>query len=183
MSRYKLSINFTEEALKLIHDNHQRLALAKADEGKVGKEVVWVTPPLSEHNIFQWRENPMLDFSTEKIQNVKLSECVDANEYAVYNGKNHYEIPTFGLAKEVTVNNQVREEGNLINDITLPYTHMEVMASDKKVKIFLTDSVDDGKVISKQFSNALEVEFHDNETEKTITYDCEKGIFISVDNA
>ena len=159
MSRYKLSINFTEEALKLIHDNHQRLAFAKAAEGKVGKEVVWVTAQLSEHNLFQWSENPMLDSATEKIQKVKFSECVDANEYAVYNGMNRYEIPTFGLAKEVTVNNQVREEGNPINDITLPYTHMEVMVADKKVK------------------------FHDNETEKTITYDCEKGMFISADNA
>ena len=36
MSSYKLNINFTEEALKVIYAAHQKLALTKAVAGKIG---------------------------------------------------------------------------------------------------------------------------------------------------
>lgn len=209
MSSYKLNINFTEEALKIIYAAHQKLALTKAVAGNMGKSVIWVATLPFERNAIEWKQNYMLyssreevqnganikklsdttaidnvvyDFSSAIFQNAKPSECVGVNEYAVHNAMDHYESLTFGLAQEVTVNGQTRE-GNPINALTLPYNHTAVMAPVEKVRIFLANSVDDGIVMSKQFSNAIEVEFRGNETEKTITYDCEKGMFIPADNA
>ena len=37
MSSYRLNINFTEEALKIIYAAHQKLALTKAVVGNMGK--------------------------------------------------------------------------------------------------------------------------------------------------
>ncbi len=209
MSSYRLNIHFTEEALKVIYAAHQKLALTKAVAGNMGKSVIWVATLPFERNAIEWKENYMLyssreevqnganikklsdttaidnvvyDFSSAIFQNAKPSECVGVNEYAVHNAMDHYESLTFGLAQEVTVNGQTRE-GNPINALTLPYNHTAVMAPVEKVRIFLANSVDDGIVMSKQFSNAIEVEFRGNETEKTITYDCEKGMFIPADNA
>lgn len=209
MSKYRLFINFTEEALKVIYAAHQRLALTKAVAGNMGKTVVWVSTLPFARNTIEWKENYMLyssmeevqnganikklsdataidnvvyDFSSAIFQNAKPSECVGANEYAVHNAMDQYDSLTFGLAQEVKVNGKTKE-GNPINALTLPYNHTAVMSPVEKVKIFLANSVDDGIVLSKQFSNAIEVEFRGNETEKTITYDCEKGMFIPADNA
>lgn len=209
MSSYKLNINFTEEALKVIYAAHQKLALTKAVAGNTGKSVVWVSTLPFARNVIEWKENYMLyssmeevqnganikklsdataidnvvyDFSSAVFQNAKSSECVSVNEYAVHNAMAQYDSLTFGLAQEVKVNGQTKE-GNPINALTLPYNHTAVMSPVEKVKIFLANSVDDGIVLSKQFSNAIEVEFRGNETEKTITYDCEKGMFIPADNA
>lgn len=207
MSSYKLNINFTEEALKTIYGAHQRVALTKAVEGNVGKAVIWVATLPFERNLIEWEENYMLyssreevqngatikklsdtnsidnvvyDFNSAIFQNAKPSDCVSANEYAVHNGMDSYESLTFGLAQEVKVNGQTKE-GNPINALTLPYNHTAVMSPVEKVRVFLASSVDDGIVMSKQFSNAIEVEFRGSETEKTITYDCAKGMFIPAD--
>lgn len=209
MSSYKLNINFTEEALKVIYAAHQKLALTKAVAGNMGKSVVWVSTLPFARNAIEWKENYMLyssmeevqnganikklsdaaaidnvvyDFSSAVFQNAKSSDCVSTNEYAVHNAMDQYDSLTFGLAQEVKVNGQTKE-GNPINALTLPYNHTAVMSPVEKVKIFLANSVDDGIVLSRQFSNAIEVEFRGNETEKTITYDCEKGMFIPADNA
>lgn len=209
MSSYRLNINFTEEALKVIYAAHQKLALTKAVAGNMGKAVVWVSTLPFARNTIEWKENYMLyssmeevqnganikklsdtsaidnvvyDFSSAIFQNAKSSDCVSANEYAVHNAMDQYGSLTFGLAQEVKVNGQTKE-GNPINALTLPYNHTAVMSPVEKVKIFLANSVDDGIVLSKQFSNAIEVEFRGNEIEKTITYDCEKGMFIPADNA
>lgn len=209
MSSYKLNINFTEEALKVIYAAHQKLALTKAVAGNMGKSVVWVSTLPFARNAIEWKENYMLyssmeevqnganikklsdaaaidnvvyDFQSAVFQNAKSSDCVSANEYAVHNAMDQYDSLTFGLAQEVKVNGQTKE-GNPINALTLPYNHTAVMSPVEKVKIFLANSVDDGIVLSRQFSNAIEVEFRGNETEKTITYDCEKGMFIPADNA
>ena len=209
MSNYKLNIHFTEKALKDIYAEHQRLALTKEVLGNKGKSVVWVSTLPFARNTIEWKENYMLyssmeevqnganikklsdtsaidnvvyDFSSAIFQNAKSSDCVSANEYAVHNAMDQYGSLTFGLAQEVKVNGQTKE-GNPINALTLPYNHTAVMSPVEKVKIFLANSVDDGIVLSKQFSNAIEVEFRGNEIEKTITYDCEKGMFIPADNA
>ncbi|MBP3459983.1 MAG: hypothetical protein J6K58_12305 [Lachnospiraceae bacterium] len=208
MSKYKLNINFTEEALKVIYSAHQRVALTKAVQGNVGKSVIWVATLPFERNMIEWEENYMLYSSREEVQNgasikklsdttaidnvvyefdsaifqnAKPSDCVSANEYAVHNAMDNYESLTFGLAQEVKVNGQTKK-GNPINALTLPYNHTAVMAPVEKVRVFLANSVDDGIVMSKQFSNAIEVEFRGGETEKTITYDCEKGMFIPAAN-
>lgn len=209
MSKYKLNINFTEEALKVIYSANQRVALTKAVQGNVGKSVIWVATLPFERNMIEWEENYMLyssreeaqngasikklsdttaidnvvyEFDSAIFQNAKPSDCVSANEYAVHNAMDSYECLTFGLAQEVKVNGQTKE-GNPINALTLPYNHTAVMAPVEKVRVFLANSVDDGIVMSKQFSNAIEVEFRGSETEKTITYDCEKGMFIPTENA
>lgn len=208
MSKYKLNINFTDEALKVIYSANQRVALTKAVQGNVGKAVIWVATLPFERNMIEWEENYMLYSSREEVQNgasikklsdttaidnvvyefdsavfqnAKPSECVSVNEYAVHNTMDSYESLTFGLAQEVKVNGQTKE-GNPINALTLPYNHTAVMAPVEKVRVFLANSVDDGIVMSKQFSNAIEVEFRGSETEKTITYDCEKGMFIPTEN-
>lgn len=208
MSKFKLNINFTEEALKVIYKAHQKLAITKAVEGNVGKAVIWVATLPFKSNVVEWAQNYMLyssreevmngasikklsdtvaidnvvyDFDSAVFQNAKPSECVGVNEYAVHNAMDSYDSLTFGLAQEVVVNGQTKQ-GNPINALTLPYNHTAVMAPVEKVRIFLANSVDDGIVMSKQFSNAIEVEFRGDETEKTITYDCEKGMFIPAEN-
>lgn len=208
MSKFKLNINFTEEALKVIYKAHQKLAITKAVEGNVGKAVIWVATLPFKSNVVEWAQNYMLyssreevmngasikklsdtvaidnvvyDFDSAVFQNARPSECVGVNEYAVHNAMDSYDSLTFGLAQEVVVNGQTKQ-GNPINALTLPYNHTAVMAPVEKVRIFLANSVDDGIVMSKQFSNAIEVEFRGDETEKTITYDCEKGMFIPAEN-
>lgn len=208
MSNYKLNINFTEEALKVIYKAHQKLALTKAVGGNTGKSVIWVATLPFKSNQIEWQEDYMLYSSMEEVQNganirklsdtvaidnvvydfesavfqdARPADCVSTNEYAVHNAMTHYDSLTFGLAQEVKVNGKIKQ-GNPINALTLPYNHTAVMSPIEKVKIFLANSVDDGIVMSKQFSNAIEVEFRGNETEKSITYDCEKGMFIPAEN-
>ena len=208
MSNYKLNIKFTEAALDVIYKAHQKLALTKAVGGNMGKSVIWVATLPFKNNTIEWTENYMLyssmeevqnganisklsdtvaidkvvyDFEDATFQNAKEDDCVGINEYAVHNTMHQYDSLTFGLAQGVKVNGKVKQ-GNPINALTLPYNHTAVMAPIEKVRIFLANSVDDGIVMSKQFSNAIEVEFCGNETEKTIIYDYEKGMFIPADN-
>lgn len=68
--------------------------------------------------------------------------------------------------------------GNPINVLTVPYNHMAVMSPKEKIKVFLAADLDNGVVISREFSNALEVEYVGNETEKTVVYDQKSGMFI-----
>lgn len=208
MSNYKLNIHFTEKALKDIYAEHQRLALTKEVLGNKGKSVVWVSTLPFVRNTIEWEENYIIyssveevhnganieklsdvtaidnvvyDFSSAVFRNPKPSDCVNANEYAVHNAMDRYDSLTFGLAQEVKVNGRA-QKGNPINALPLPYNHTAVMSPTGKVKIFLASSVNDGIVMSKQFSNAIEVEFCGDETEKTITYDYEKGMLIPTDN-
>ena len=117
MSSYRLNINFTEEALKVIYAAHQKLALTKAVAGNMGKAVVWVSTLPFARNTIEWKENYMLyssmeevqnganikklsdtsaidnvvyDFSSAIFQNAKSSDCVSANEYAVHNAMDQY---------------------------------------------------------------------------------------------
>lgn len=208
MSHYKLNIKFTEDALKTIYKANQSLALTKTVTGNNGKEVIWVSTLPFKSNSIEWDENYMIyssreevqngafiqklsearaidnvvyDFESAIFQNASASDCVSLNEYAVHNKMKQYDCLTFGLAQDVVVNGQTRP-GNPINALTLPYNHTAVMAPVEKVKIFLANSVNDGIVLSKEFSNAIEVEFGDGEVEKTIAYDCEKGMFILAEN-
>lgn len=208
MSLYRLNIKFTEDGLDVIYKAHQRLTLTKAVEGSAGKSVIWVATLPFKSNAIEWTDDYMLyssvdevqngasisklsdttandnvvyDFANTTFQNAKPADCVSINEYAVSNTMHQYDNLTFGLAQEVKVNGMVKQ-GNPINALTLPYNHTAVMKPIEKVRVFLANSVDDGIVMSKQFDNAIEVEFHDDETEKTITYDCKKGMFVSDGN-
>lgn len=208
MSLYRLNIEFTEDGLDVIYKAHQRLTLTKAVEGSAGKSVIWVATLPFKSNAIEWTDDYMLyssvdevqngasisklsdtmandnvvyDFANTTFQNAKPADCVGINEYAVSNTMHQYDNLTFGLAQEVKVNGMVKQ-GNPINALTLPYNHTAVMKPIEKVRVFLANSVDDGIVMSKLFSNAIEVEFRDDETEKTITYDCEKGMFVVTRN-
>ena len=69
MSSYRLNINFTEEALKIIYAAHQKLALTKAVVGNMGKAVIWVATLPFERNAIEWKQNYMLYSSREEVQN------------------------------------------------------------------------------------------------------------------
>lgn len=207
MSKYKLNVQFTEDALKVIYASGEKLALTKEVSGDKGTSVIWVSTAPFENNSIEWEKDCLLyssrqeiqngatinklseteaitgilyDFDSAIFQNAQAASCVGRNEYGVHNDMDDYSALTFGLAQAVMVNGQ-KKQGNPINAITLPYNHTAVMSPIEKVKVFLGASTDDGVVITREFSNAIEVEFRGDETEKTVTYDFAKGMFIPVD--
>lgn len=204
MSKYKLKVSFTEEALKTIYAAGEKLAITKEVSGDRGSSVVWVAAAPFEENFIEWENNCQLYASRQEVQNgaiiEKLSDveaipalvydfesavfgnahtsaCVGRNEYAVQNEMSEYGTLTFGLAQAVMVNGEV-QYGNPINAITLPCNHTCVMSPVEKLKVFLGGNLNNGVVVSREFSSAIEVEYRGNETEKTIAYDFAIGMFI-----
>ena len=207
MSKYKLNVKFTDEALRVIYASGEKLSLTKEVSGDKGKSVIWVATSPFKSNSIEWEQNFLIYSSRQEVQNgatiKKLSDaeamtgvlyefedaifqnahadgCVGKNEYGIHNGMEEYSALTFGLAQAVTVNGET-QEGNPVNAISIPYNRNCVMSPVEKVKVFLGGHTDNGVVVTKEFSNAICVEFRGNETEKTITYDCVKGMFIPVE--
>ncbi len=204
MSKYKVEIKFATDALKAIYAAGERLAITKEVTGNKGKSVTWVSTLPFENNVIEWEEDYLLYASRQEVQagamisklseevgvcgamysfesgifqNARAVECVGKNEYGLQNGMDMYPHLSFGLAQPVRVNDEL-QMGNPINVLTVPYNHMAVMSPKEKIKVFLAADLDNGVVISREFSNALEVEYVGNETEKTVVYDQKSGMFI-----
>lgn len=204
MSKYKVTIKFTPKALKAIYAAGERLALTKEVVGNKGKSVTWVSTLPFESNVIEWEEDYLLYASRQETQagavisklseesaicgtmysfedgifeNAHTAECVGKNEYGLQNCMDMYPYLSFGLAQPVRVNDEF-QAGNPINVLTVPYNHMAVMSPREKIKIFLAADLDNGVVISREFSNSLEVEYIGTDTEKTVVYDYESGMFV-----
>lgn len=121
--------------------------------------------------------NAMYSFESGIFQDAHSADCVGKNEYGLQNGMDMYPYLSFGLAQPVRVNDEL-QMGNPINVVTVPYNHMVVMSPKEKIKIFLAADLDNGVVLTREFSNALEVEYVGNDTEKTVAYDFKNGMFI-----
>lgn len=206
MSNYKLNINFSDAALQTIYSAGQKLALVKTVEGDSGEPVIWVAALPFENNVIEWENNYQLyasreeaihgatisklsetegitdlafDFKDGIFQNAQPNRRVGANEYGIHNAMNAYASLTFGLAEAVRVNGEL-QRGKPINAILLPYNHTAVMSPVEKVQVFLANSIDDGVVQTKEFSNVINLTYSGNEVEKSIRYDETKGIFVPV---
>lgn len=206
MSNYKLNINFSDAALQTIYSAGQKLALVKTVEGDSGEPVIWVATLPFENNVIEWENNYQLyasreeaihgatisklsetegitdldfDFKDGIFQNAQPNRRVGANEYGIHNAMNAYASLTFGLAEAVRVNGEL-QRGKPINAILLPYNHTAVMSPVEKVQVFLANSIDDGVVQTKEFSNVINLTYSGNEVEKSIRYDETKGIFVPV---
>lgn len=204
MSSYRLIVKFPKEALNAIYAAGEMLAITKEVAGNKGKSVTWVATSPFEVNTIEWEEEYLLyssrqetqsgarisklseeqavsailyQFENAVFQNAKAADEVGKNEYGVQNAMDMYPYLSFGLAQPVRVNDEL-QMGNPINAITLPYNHIAVMSPKERVKIFLAANVDNGVVITKEFSNAIEIEYEGSVSERTIEYDCQKGIFI-----
>lgn len=204
MSTYKLNITFTDAALETIYAAGQKLAIVKHVEGDSGSPVIWVSTLPFENNVIEWENNYQLYASRQEamngatisklsettgitslefafkegfFQDAQTSKMVGSNEYGVHNAMDAYPSLTFGLAEAVRVNGEL-QTGKPINAILLPYNHTAVMSPIEKVQVFLANDIDDGVVQTREFSNAIEVTFRGNETEKSIRYDELKGIYV-----
>lgn len=204
MSNYKLIVKFTKDALNAIYTSGERLAITKEVAGNKGKSVTWVSTLPFEVNTIEWEEEYLLyssrqetqsgayisklseeqavsgvlyQFENAVFQNAKAADCVGKNEYGVRNEMNMYPYLSFGLAQPVRVNDEL-QMGNPINAVTLPFNHAAVMAPRERLKVFLAADVDNGVVITREFSNAIDVEYEGSVSEKTIVYDEVNGIFI-----
>lgn len=206
MSNYKLNVSFSDEALKTIYAAGQKLAIVKSVEGDSGSPVVWVATLPFGNNEVEWQNNYQLyasrqeamhgatisklseiagiteliyDFKDGIFQNAHPSNMAGANEYGIHNVMSEYASLTFGLAEAVKVNGET-QAGKPINAILLPYNHTAVMSPIEKIQVFLANDIDDGVVQTKEFSNKIELVYSGNETEKTIRYDEQKGLFVPV---
>ncbi len=206
MSKYSLNITFSDAALDTIYRAGQKLAAVKTVEGDGGEPVIWVATLPFESNTIEWENNYELyasreesmhgatikklsetegitnlafDFQDGAFKSARTSKAVGSNEYGIHNAMDAYACLTFGLAEAVRVNGEL-QSGKPINAILLPYNHTAVMSPVEKVRVFLSNSIDDGVVQTREFSNSIEVTYTGNESEKSIRYDETKGIFVPV---
>lgn len=206
MSKYNLNIHFSDAALQTIYAAGQKLALVKTVEGDSGTPVIWVATLPFENNTVEWENNYQLyasreeamhgatisklsetagitnlafDFQGGIFKNAQPNKMVGSNEYGIHNDMDAYASLTFGLAEAVRVNGEM-QTGKPINAILLPYNHTAVMSPVEKVQVFLANSIDDGVVQTREFSNVINLTYTGNETEKSIRYDETKGIFVPV---
>lgn len=204
MSKYKLVVKLTVDALKAAYAAGEKLAITKEVTGNKGKSVTWVSTLPFETNVIEWEETYMLyasrqetqagaviskiseetaicgamySFESGFFQNAHSVDCVGKNEYGLQNCMDMYPYLSFGLAQPVRVNDEL-QMGNPINVVTVPYNHMAVMSPKEKIKVFLAADLDNGVVLTREFSNALEVEYVGNDAEKTVVYDFKSGMFI-----
>lgn len=204
MSNYELQINFTEDALKAIYAAGEKLIITKEVAGNKGSSVCWVSTLPFLKNTIKWSEEYMLyasreeamngatidklsevdalsellyDFDNAIFENAHTSSSVGTNEYGLTNKMDQYSYLTFGLAQKVTVNG-AGTDGRPINAVTLPYNHTATFSPIEKVKVFLANDLNNGMVITKEFSNTIDVTYSGTESKKTITYDTSRGIFV-----
>lgn len=207
MNNYELEIKFTEEGLKAIYAAGEKLILTKEVAGNKGKSVCWVSTLPFLNNIVKWTEEYMLyasreeamngatinklsdvdaiseliyDFDNAIFDNAHTSTAVGKNEYGVSNQMDDYSTLTFGLAQEVKVNG-TSTEGRPINAVTLPFNHTATFSPIERVRVFLANDLNNGMVITKEFSNTIDVVYSGTDVKKTIAYDTEKGMFVPVD--
>lgn len=206
MSKYKLNVTLSDAALQTIYGAGQKLAIVKAVAGNSGVPVVWVSTLPFESNVIEWeneyqiyasREEAMhgatisklsetagitnlsFDFKDGIFQNAQPSQMVGANEYGIHNAMDAYPSLTFGLAEAVRVNGEL-QPGKPINAVLLPYNHTAAMSPIEKIQVFLAGDINDGVVQTRELSNAIELTYEGNDTEKAIRYDETKGIFVPV---
>lgn len=206
MNNYELEIQFTEDALKAIYAAGEKIVITKEVAGNKGKTVCWVSTLPFLNNSIKWTEEYMLYASREEVMNgatiTKLSDVdaiseliydfdnaifdnahtssvVGKNEYGLSNQMDEYSYLTFGLAQKVNVNG-MRTEGRPINAVTLPYNHTATFSPIEKVRVCLANNLNNGMVITKEFSTAIDVTYSGTETKKTIAYDSTKGMFVPV---
>lgn len=204
MSNYELQINFTEDALKAIYAAGEKLIITKEVAGNKGSSVCWVSTLPFLKNTIKWSEEYMLyasreeamngatidklsevdalsellyDFDNAIFENAHTASSVGTNEYGLTNKMDQYSYLTFGLAQKVTVNG-TGTDGRPINAVTLPYNHTATFSPIEKVKVFLANDLNNGMVITKEFSNTIDVTYSGTESAKTIAYDASKGIFV-----
>lgn len=207
MNSYELQINFTEDALKAIYAAGEKLIITKEVAGNKGRSVCWVSTLPFLKNTIKWTEEYMLyasreeamngatidklsevdalsellyDFKDAIFENAHGSSSVGTNEYGLTNKMNQYNYLTFGLAQKVTVNG-TGTEGRPINAVTLPYNHTATFSPIERVRVCLSNDLNNGMVITKEFSNSINVTYSGTETAKTIEYDTSRGIFVPVD--
>ncbi|MCH5261840.1 MAG: hypothetical protein J1F42_02920 [Lachnospiraceae bacterium] len=206
MSHYKLNVDFSDAALQSIYGAGMKLAIVKTVEGDKGSPVIWVSTLPFENNTIEWEEeyqlyasrqeamhgatisklsetagitNLSFDFKDGIFQNAHSSDAVGENEYGLRNAMNAYSSLTFGLSEAVRVNGEL-QKGKPINAVSVLYNHQAVMSPIEKVQVFLANDINDGVVHTREFSNAIEVVYEDNDVEKSIRYDESKGIFVPV---
>lgn len=207
MSNYELEIQFTEDALKAIYTAGEKLILTKEVAGSKGKSVCWVSTLPFLDNTIKWSEEYMLyasreeamngatinklsdvdaiseliyDFDNAIFDNAHTSSTVGKNEYGLSNQMDQYPYLTFGLAQKVTING-TGTEGRPINAITLPYNHTATFSPIEKIRVFLANDLNNGMVITKEFSNAIDLTYSGTDVKKTIAYDTTRGMFVPVD--
>lgn len=206
MNNYELIINFTKEDLEAIYAAGEKLVITKEVAGNKGKPVSWISILPFLYNSVKWTEAYMLyasrneaqngatieklseaeadsellyDFTNAVFGNAHSSEYIGVNEYGVCNLMEPYSYLTFGLAQEASVNGDTLK-GSPINAVVLPYNHTATFSPIEKVNIFLANDIDNGMVITKEFSNTITVTYSGTETCHTIKYDSQKGIFVPV---
>lgn len=206
MSHYKLNVDFSDAALQSIYGAGMKLAIVKSVEGAKGSPVIWVSTLPFESNTIEWDEeyeiyssrqeamhgatinklsetlgitNLCFDFKDGMFGNAHSDDGVGANEYGVRNAMDAYPSLTFGLAEAVRVNGDL-QRGKPINAVSVLYNHQAVMSPIEKVQVFLANDINDGVVHTREFSNAIEVVYTDNDVEKSIRYNELKGIFVPV---
>lgn len=206
MNSYELNINFTKEDLETIYASGEKLVITKEVAGNKGKLVSWIVTLPFLKNCIRWTEAYMLyasrneaqngatieklseteadsellyDFNNAIFDNARSSEYIGVNEYGVCNQMDAYSYLTFGLAQEASVNGDTLE-GRPINAVVLPYNHTATFSPIEKVNIFLANDIDNGMVITKEFSNTITVTYSGTENCHSIKYDSQRGIFVPV---
>ena len=206
MSHYKLNVDFSDSALQNIYGAGMKLAIVKSVEGNSGVPVIWVSTLPFENNTIEWEEEYQLyasrqeamhgatisklsetlgitslafDFKDGTFQDAHSDDVVGENEYGIHNAMQAYPSLTFGLAEAVRVNGDL-QKGKPINAVSVLYNCKASMSPIEKVQVFLANDINDGVVHTREFSNAIEVIYEDNDVEKSIRYDETKGIFVPV---
>jgi hypothetical protein len=204
MAKYNLKMLIDNTTVKNFNHLNQKVVIVKEAEGS-SVDVAWVTFPPFEINSVSWEETYGVYASCSSIEGtakIAKSSYAEASEKQSYEfaegifqppvpdsslGNSTYEVKnsmtdtdmlTFGLAQNVVANG-VNYEGNPINAVQVMSNESATFKPHERIRIFMQADLDDGMVISRIKSQALELDFADK-TEITIKYAPSVGGFVRI---
>lgn len=202
MSKYTLKALISPEMVKQFNQLKQKVIIVK-ETGGVYTDVAWVTFAPFEINTVTWEQTYGVYAScSEMAGNTKIekSSYAKASEkqcYTFNNGifeppvtdtsladnmyevRNHMLIPnqlTFGLAQDVVANG-ISYEGNPINAVQILSNESATFTPHEKIRIFMQSNLDDGMVLTRIKSQALDLDFV-KQANIIIKYDPSVGGFV-----
>ncbi|GHJ43636.1 hypothetical protein Cs7R123_09780 [Catellatospora sp. TT07R-123] len=184
MTTYQLSIDFDSDGLTTLQAADQFVTIVKTIPRS--KSLSWITFSPMRSNTITWTESYSVYASTTQIQEGALIETMstqaaaagstyelfggqfglaaasaDPNTYSVINGDinckvNGVRMVTSGLYQSATVNGTPHQ--GAINAVAVPYLDTATFIPKEVVQVFASSYHDNGLVISKVQSSALEVD-------------------------
>ncbi len=202
MASYSLKALINGDVVKQFNQLNQKVVIVKEAPGN-SSPVAWVTFSPFEINTVSWQEtygvyasNTVME-GTAKIEKSSYAQASEKQcynfEFGTFNApvadkdlpSNTYEVKnammtpsqlTFGLAQDVVANG-VSYEGSPINAVQIMSNESATFTPHERISIFMQSDLDDGMVISRIKSQALQLDFA-KQADIVIKYEPTVGGFV-----